>query len=150
MILKLIENKIIVETMFVPELKEHTYVEYIFEPNTKHLHPTLYINGVLFRGHKTFINFNTFDLSRILNLKVELLDDQEKVVRSYQAELAYNEYQILGLKPIRPDIEDYLYKLEEEIRNLKQEIIVLKETHLEETNRLNKIITDLEEKGEIV
>jgi hypothetical protein len=29
------------------------------------------------------------------------------------------------MKPIRPDIEDYLYKLEEEIRALKQNIIML-------------------------
>jgi hypothetical protein len=150
MILKLVENKIIVETMFVPELKKHTYIEYVFEHNTKHLHPVLYINGADFKGHKTFIDFNKYDLNNTLTLKVELLDDQGKVVRSYQSELEYNEYQILGIKPIRPDIEDYLYKLEEEICALKQSIIMLQEQHTQETNRLDTIIKELEEKGEIV
>jgi hypothetical protein len=150
MILKLVDNKIIVETMFVPELKKHTYIEYVFEHNTKHLHPVLYINGADFKGDKTFIDFNKYDLNNTLTLKVELLDDQGKVVRSYQSELEYNEYQILGIKPIRPDIEDYLYKLEEEIRALKQNIIMLQEQHTQETDRLDTIIKELEEKGEIV
>jgi hypothetical protein len=161
MILKLVDNKIIVETMFVPELKKHTYIEYVFEHNTKHLHPVLYINGADFKGYKTFIDFNKYDLNNTLILKVELLDDQEKVVRSYQSELEYNEYQILGIKPIRPDIEQYLYNLEGEIKHLKNEIVLLDLKHKKETasliekfelliEKLKSEIKTLEEKGEIV
>jgi hypothetical protein len=143
MILKLVDKKILINTMFVPELKGHTFVQYEFEPETKHLHPVLYIGNQVFKGDRIFIDINNHVKPGETIIKVELLDDQNKIIRIYESEIAYNIYQVLGQKPIRPDIEDYLYKLEEEIR-------VLKQTLINETNRLNKVIKDLEEKGEIV
>lgn len=143
MILKLIDGKVLIKTMFVPELKGHTFVQYELEPNTAHLHCVLHINDQVFTGDRVFIDVKELLNVNVVNLKVELLDDQNKIIHIYQSKVAYNVYQVLGDKPVRPDIEDYLYKLEEEIR-------VLKETLINETNRLNTMIVELEEKGEIV
>jgi hypothetical protein len=143
MTLKLVDNKVLIKTMFVPELKEHTFLEYEFERNSNHLHPVLTINGETFAGNHIFINLKNIENTLHITLQVELLDDQHKVIHIYQSKVEYNVYQVLGNKPIRPDIEQYLYQLEKEIR-------VLKETLINETNRLNMIIVKLEEKGEIV
>jgi hypothetical protein len=148
MILKLINGKVLIETMFVPELAERTYVEYVFETNTQHLQPVLYFNEKIFRGNKQYINITLEQ--QIVNIKVELLDNNNHIVRTYVSNLPYNVYQILGNKPIRPDIEDYLYKLEEEIRLLKQAVLDEQQKFVEEQTRLNEIIKEIEEKGEII
>jgi hypothetical protein len=64
--------------------------------------------------------------------------------------MPYNIYQVLGQKPIRPDIEDYLYKIEEEVRLLKQAVLDEKQKLIDEQIRLAAIIKEIEEKGEIV
>jgi len=143
MILKLIDGKVLIQVMFVPELKSNTYVQYEFEQGTAHLHPVLHFGNQTFRGDRIFINLKDEVKAGDVVVKVELLDHQNKVIHIYESKVAYNIYQVLGDKPVRPDIEDYLYKLEEEIRTLKQ-------TLLEETVRFNQIIKELEEKGEIV
>jgi hypothetical protein len=143
MILKLISGKILIRVMFVPELKSNTYIQYEFEEGTAHLHPVLYFGNQIFKGDRIFIDIKDEVKAGDVVVKVELLDHQNKIIHIYESKVAYNIYQVLGQKPIRPDIEDYLYKLEEEIR-------VLKETLINETNRLNQVIKDLEEKGEIV
>jgi hypothetical protein len=148
MILKLIDGKVLIETMYVPELVERTYVEYVFEPNTQHLHPVMYLNEKLFRGNKEYIYISLEQ--QIINVKVELLDDNNHIVRTYVSNLPYNVYQILGQKPIRPNIEDYLYKLEEEIRVLKQALLDEKQKLIDEQLRLAAVIKEIEEKGEIV
>lgn len=141
MTLKLLEGKVLIKTMFVPELKSETFITLELEPNTKHLNPVIYINHLRFTNN--IINITDIVSPGFVDLKVELLDDKGTIVRIYYSKVAYNIYHILGEKPIRPDIEDYLYKLEEEIRNLKQ-------TFIDETNRLNAVIVGLEEKGEVV
>jgi len=141
MILKLIDDKVLINTMFVPELKSQTFVKLELEPNTQHLNPVVYINHLRFT--EQIIDIKDEIKPGIVNIKVDLLDEKNNIIRTYSSKVPYNIYQILGDKPIRPDIETYLYKLEEEIR-------VLKETLMSETNRLNKIIKELEEKGEIV
>ena len=141
MILKLVHGKVLIDTMFVPELKEHTVVKFELEANTKHLNPVLYINHLRFTS--PFINITDEIQPGEINIKVELLDNKDTIIHIYQSKVAYNVYQVLGSKPIRPDIEDYLYRLEEEIR-------VLKQTLIDETNRLNTMIVELKEKGDIV
>jgi hypothetical protein len=101
----------------------------------------LYFNNQTFYGDKVFIKVPTVEGN--LEIKVDLLDDNKRIVRTYTSNMPYNIYQVLGHKPIRPDIEDYLYKLEEEIR-------VLKQTLIDEQTRFNTLIKDLEEKGDIV
>ena len=121
MILKLIDGKVLIETMFVPELMKHTYIQYTFEPNTQHLQPVLYINNQVFKGNKQFIDIQLESDNVIV--RVELFDDNNRIVRTYSSNMPYNVYQILGNKPIRPDIEDYLYKLEEEIRLDRKSVV---------------------------
>jgi hypothetical protein len=150
MILKLIDQKVLIETMFIPELVDHTYVQLVFEPNTSHLHPVLFLNDVQHKGDRIFIDVKNLLTDKEVVIKVELLDDQNKVIRRYESKVEYNRYQIFGNKPIRPDIEEYLYKLEEEIRFLKEELIKEKERFVAEQNRLNEIIKEIEERGEIV
>jgi hypothetical protein len=149
MTLKLFEGQLFVETMHVPESIEHTYILYVFEKNTEHLHPVLILNGKKFKGNKSFFNLD-LNINSTINVEVQLLDDTDKVVRTYTSKLEYNVYQILGNKPIRPNIEVYLYQLEEEIRSLKEELIKEKERFVAEQNRLNEIIKEIEERGEIV
>jgi hypothetical protein len=152
MTLKLVDEKVIISTMFVPELKEHTFVNLILETNTEHLKPVIYINDIRFET--SVINLKEDIKSKEIVIKVELLDHQNKIIHVYQSKVAYNVYQILGDKPIRPDIEQYLYALEDEIRKLKNEIIVINFKHKEETKTLIEKfeleIKLLEEKGEIV
>ena len=143
MILKLIDGKILIQVMFVPESKSNTYIQYEFEEGTAHLHPVLYFGNQIFKGDRIFIDIKDEVKAGDVVVKVELLDHQNKIIHIYESKIAYNIYQVLGQKPIRPDIEDYLYKLEEKIRLLKQELI-------EEQVRLNAIIKEIEEKGEII
>jgi hypothetical protein len=159
MILKLVDGKVLINTMFVPELREHTFVQLELEPNTQHLNAVLYINDLRFTDN--IINIKNEILPGKVVVKVELLDDKGIVVRTYQSKVSYNIYQVLGTKPIRPDIEQYLYNLEGEIQHLKNEIVLLDLKHKEETasliekfelviEKLKSEIKTLEEKGEIV
>ncbi len=135
MILKLIDQKVKVELMEVPELREETSIHYIFEPNTEHLHPVLTVNGLDYKGNHILINIPENN-SNLIVLKVTLYSDNNQIVHIYEGELAYNKYQITGAKPIRPDFERYIHELEEKIRTL----ILTYEARIKE----------LEEKGEIV
>jgi hypothetical protein len=69
-------------------------------------------------------------------LTVTLYNDNNQIVHIYEGELAYNKYQITGTKPIRPDFEQYIHELENNIRTL--------------TLAYKARIKELEEKGEIV
>ena len=135
MILKLINKKVEVELMKVPELIKETSIHYVFEPNTEHLHPVLTINGVDFKDNHIVINIPENNSESII-LKVTLYNDNNQIVHIYQGELAYNKYQITGTKPIRPDFERYIHELENNIRTL--------------TLAYEARIKELEEKGEIV
>jgi hypothetical protein len=159
MTLKLVDGKVLISTMFVPELKEHTFVNLVLETNTEHLKPVIYIDDIRFET--SVINLKEDIKSKEIVIKVELLDHQNKIIHIYQSKVAYNVYQILGDKPIRPDIEQYLYSLEEEIRYLKNEIVLLMLKHKEEMTalvekfelvieELKLEIKTLEEKGEII
>lgn len=159
MILKLVNEKVLIDTMFVPELKEHTFVNLILETNTNHLKPIIYINNIRFETN--VIDLKEDIKSKEITIKVELLDHQDKIIHVYESKVAYNLYQILGDKPIRPDIEQYLYSLENKIQYLENEIVLLTLKHKEETKiliekfellveKLTLDIKTLEEKGEII
>lgn len=142
MILKLIDQKIHVQLMEVPELIKETFIHYVFEPNTEHLHPVLTINGLTYKDDHIVIGFPDIN-SETIQLVVTLYDDSNHIIRTYRGELAYNKYHITGTKPIRPDFEQYIHKLENNILALEKEIYTL--TLAYETR-----IKELEEKGEIV
>jgi hypothetical protein len=138
MILKLSDEKVQVLVMKVPELIKETSIHYEFEKNTSHLHPTLYISGKVYKGNHIVIELPEIISNEIL-FTVELYDDAGKVIRVYTGNLAYNRYQITGVKAIRPDFEKYIHELELENINLIEEIV-----------RCLKRIKELEEKGEVV
>jgi hypothetical protein len=133
--LKLNNGIIEIVAMKVPELINHTYLEYLFEKETSHLHPVLTFDGVQYTEYNTFITLPEVTTPTIL-VKVELFDDNNKIIHVYESNLKYNRYQITGVKPIRPDIEEYIFSLEEQIRNL----ISLYEARIKQ----------LEEKGELI
>lgn len=133
--LKLNDGKVEIVQMKVPELIQHTYIELEFETGTSHLHPSVTINGAVYKNTNTFIKFPEVT-EDVIKIKVELHDDKDTVIRTYESTLAYNKYQITGTKPIRPDIEAYIFSLEEQIRNL--------------TTAYEARIKELEEKGELV
>ena len=142
MILKLIDQKVEVELMKVPELVKETSIHYVFEPNTEHLHPVLTVNGLDFKGDHIVINIPE-NGNELIVLTVTLYDDNNHIVHIYHGELAYNKYQITGTKPIRPDFERYIHELENNILTLKEEKVSL---ILEYEARIKEI----EEKGEVV
>lgn len=142
MILKLINKKVEVELMKVPELIKETSIHYVFEPNTDHLHPVLTIEGLTFKNNHIVINIPHIN-GDLIKLTVTLYNDNDQVVHVYEGELAYNKYQITGAKPIRPDFERYIHELENNILTLKEEKVSLV---LEYEARIKEI----EEKGEIV
>jgi len=133
--LKLTDGKVEIVQMKVSELINHTYLEYEFETNTSHLHPTLTINGKQFKEQSTFIEMPDINTPTV-NIKVELFDDNNTPIHVYQSNLAYNKYQITGTKPIRPDIEEYIFSLEKRIRDL--------------INEYELKLLELENKGEVV
>jgi hypothetical protein len=143
MILKL-KNKIVgIEQMRFPELLNNTYIKYVFEKNTEHLHPVLTLNSFSYRGNNIFINIPEGSFEGSVTIKVELFDEHNKIIKIYENNLEYNRYQITGKKPVRPDVEKYIFDLQNEIERLNIEMLA-------EKTRLEKIIEDLKDQGEIV
>jgi hypothetical protein len=133
--LKLTDGKVEIVQMKVSELINHTYLEYEFETDTAHLHPILTIEGKQFKEQSTFIEMPEIKTPAV-DIKVELFDDNNRLIHVYQSNLAYNKYQITGTKPIRPDIEAYIFSLEKRIRDL--------------INEYELKLLELENKGEVV
>lgn len=142
MILKLINRKVQVLLMEVPELIKETSIHYVFEAGSEHLHPVLFIGDKQHRENHIVISLPE-DFDNVISFVVKLYDDNEKVIHIYQGELAYNKYQITGTKPVRPDFEKYIQTLELEVLTLKETINRLIIEH-------KKAIKELEEKGEII
>jgi hypothetical protein len=153
MILKLINKKVQVLLMEVPELIKETSIHYIFEAGSEHLHPVLFIGDKQHKENHIVISLpEAFD--NVISFVVKLYDDNEKVIHIYQGELAYNKYQITGTKPVRPDFEKYIHTLELEVLTLKETMNRLMIEHEKAINDLvlmyKNLIKELEEKGEII
>jgi hypothetical protein len=153
MILKLINKKVQVLLMEVPELIKETSIHYVFEAGSEHLHPVLFIGDKQHKENHIVISLpEAFD--NVISFVVKLYDDNEKVIHIYQGELAYNKYQITGTKPVRPDFEKYIHTLELEVLTLKETINRLIIEHEKAINDLvlmyKNLIKELEEKGEII
>jgi exonuclease VII small subunit len=160
MILKLKDQMIEIKVMEVPELIKETSIHYVFEPNTEHLHPVLSINGFDYKDNHIVIMFPHIE-QEFVNLTVKLYDDNLQVVRTYRGELAYNKYQITGIKPVRPDFEKYIHTLESKVSVLESTVATLEENirtliiQYEESIKTLTLtyearIKELEEKGEII
>lgn len=144
MIIELTDKTLKFHAMLVPELVDKTFIQYIYEPNTEHLIPKLTIEGLEFYGDRKFIAMTHVFGKSILKVKVDLLNDRGDVIRSYEnPAVPYYSYHVLAKKPVRPDVEDYIRKLEFDIEQLKI-------AHKLEVDQLNKEITRLRELGEVV
>jgi hypothetical protein len=153
MILKLANEKVEIQRMEVPELIKETSIHYVFESNTEHLHPVLTIGEVSYKNNHIIIEIPVYN-SHVIDITVTLYDDNEHIIHIYHGQLEYNEYQITGTKPVRPDFEKYIQSLEFKILSLEEEMRVLVIKHKKEIEALTlgyeQRIKELEEKGEIV
>lgn len=160
MTLKLANEKIEIVLMEVPELIKETSIHYIFEAGTEHLHPVLFIGNKEYKENHIVIELPVV-FEEVIHFTVKLFDDNQKVIRIYETKLAYNKYQITGIKPIRPDFEKYIHVLESKVLSLELTVATLKEDiqnliikHKEDVDALISTyegrIKELEEKGEIV
>lgn len=161
MIIELIKGKINILPMAIPELSNYLRIQYRYESGTNHLTPRLTINKDVYNGDRVFVDikdgYNTGEIS----CKVELLDGQANVIRTYVGTIPLYNYTLLGKKPVRPDFEVYIHKLETDIEDLhtryKAEIELMRVQHQLEIDNLNLVIDhlnlmikELEEKGEVI
>jgi hypothetical protein len=119
MILKLHKQKISIKPMAVPENTQHIHVQYEYEHNTKHLKPILRYEGYTYEGHTPVISIDTFKHHTYVT--VELVDGLGIVVRQYSSIIPQHHYVVWGDKPIKPDLEAYIYALEKEVEALRNE-----------------------------
>ena len=122
MILQLKDNKINVKKNNIVEYVNRVLLSYEYELGTNHYTPVLYIADKVYKGNNIYVEL---DLNLdIVNMKVELLDCNDVVMRVYESTYTYFKTCTIG---DRQHIDLY-----------------------EEIERLNNIIKKLEEKGDVV
>lgn len=122
MILQLKNKRIDIPVMSIPEPLSKVYITYTYERGAGHLLPCLIINSKKFTGDKIYIDIRDLISKDKVELKVELLDGYGKPIRTYTGTFPYAEYCIIGTKPVRPDIEQYIRKLHKEREELYERI----------------------------
>lgn len=132
MIIQLVGGKIKIVPMPVPEQIEHMYIQYAYEAGTNHLLPHLTISEVpspeskrkLYKieqlGDKVFVNMHDGFSTHTVHIKVELLDGSGFKIRSYESNVPYLRYCIVGVKPVRPDVAAYVHYLEQRVQELEE------------------------------
>lgn len=122
MILQLKDNKINIKKNNIVEYVNRVLLSYEYELGTNHYTPVLYIADKVYKGNNIFVELD-LNLDRV-NMKVELLDCNNVVMRVYESTYTYFKTCTIG---DRQHIDLY-----------------------EEIERLNNIIKNLEEKGDVV
>lgn len=117
MILKLRNGKILIENNSIPSDVYNTVIQYDYELGTNHYKTILYIEDAVYEGNAPQINLDYNKTN--LNLKVELIDTHDRVVRSYGGTYAYLKLCLLGT----PNLIDIF----EQLKLLYNENIKLKE-----------------------
>jgi hypothetical protein len=120
MILQLSNQKIKVLPMRIPEPKNYLQIRYGFEAGTNHLYPVLTIGKEVYRGDQVFIDVTKIGLNEQTTFKVELLDSNQQVIKTYTMTVQQHDYILFGQKPLRPDVDMYIKELEAEIIRLKE------------------------------
>lgn len=120
MILQLSNQKIKIQPMRIPEPKNYFQIHYVFEAGTNHLLPKLTVGNQVYEGANNFVDIRGVGLNDQLEFKVELLDVNRQVVKTYVGTVKQHDYVLFGTKPIRPDIEKYVKELEAEIVRLQE------------------------------
>lgn len=121
MIVYLVKKKIRIEPMRVPEPAKALSIKYRYEAGTNHLLPRLTINKQVFEGDNIVVDLSNGFLEGTIPVKVELLDGNKNVLRTYQGELVQHSYVMYGKKRIRPDMDLYIKQLEARIIELEEE-----------------------------
>lgn len=121
MIIELRNKQIKVQNMVVPERSNRLFIKYVYEFGTNHLTPHLHIKGRTFKGNKVFVDLKTLTDHDTLDCVVKLLNGSGVVIKEYKGVLPIYNYVVLGDKPIRPDLETYITKLENRIVELESE-----------------------------
>lgn len=120
MILKLSNKEVQIQPMKIPVPKKNVYIEYAFEAGTNHLLPRLTINGVVHEGNRIYVDLSYVDWKKDVTVYVSLVDGKERVLHKYTCKVPHHEYLLFGKKPLREDVEAYVYELEERIRELEE------------------------------
>ena len=119
MILKLRKNKITLEPSTTPEPINAVQVSYIFELGTNHLIPKLTVNGIdTYEGYHLTVPMDYF--TNILQLKVELLDPNRTIVRTYKGSCEFYKMCATGTKEYI-DVYKRLAQVEKELKELKEQ-----------------------------
>lgn len=119
MILKLRKKEITLEPSTTPEPINAVQVSYIFELGTNHLVPRLTINDAyVYEGYHLTIpmDYNT----NMLQLQVELLDPNKRVVHKYIGFCEFYKMCATGTKEYI-DVYKRLAQVEKELKELKEQ-----------------------------
>lgn len=142
MIVTLKDDKVIIEDTQLLELSDNVLIQYVYEDNTEHLTPQLFIQDYVYIGDMFYADFSKLNTGEY-KVIVNLVDNKGITVRHYEATIAHYRYSVFGNKPVRPDVEQY-------IRHLKEHIATMKQQHQLEVKRLETVIKELEERGEVI
>lgn len=117
MILKLRNGKITIEDNSVPELTRNVCIAYDYELGTNHYTTLLHANNITHVGPvaNVALDFET----PIINLKVELLDTHNRVVKTYTGSFKYIKMCLIGTSEL-VNVYKKLQELQEENTRLKE------------------------------
>lgn len=117
MILQLRNNDIIIKKNNIVEYVNKVLLSYDYELGTNHFTPVLYIDDKIFKGNNIYVEL---DLNKDrVNMKVELLDCNDIVMRVYEHTYTYFKTCTIGDRQ-HIDLYEEIERLYEEIRILKE------------------------------
>lgn len=117
-------RKVFVSPMKVAESLKNTHIVYHFEHGTNHLTPALIINRThIAKGNNIFV-----DLTHVAkasdgawDVEVLLRDHEGRVTHKYKGVFPLHLQFILGDKPLRKDVDEYVQELLTQIKELQEE-----------------------------
>jgi hypothetical protein len=125
MIIQLGKGSIKIKKSLIPEPLNRVYLQYVFELNTNHLTPKLYVGSQVYIGNRITADLEIPTQGAIgtvpIRLKVELVDAGGIPIRTYVGEIPCHKYCLFGDRPMNPHFERYIKELELEIERLSNE-----------------------------
>lgn len=118
MILQLRSESIMVKSPYIPENIDNTKISYVFELNTNQYRPKLYIGSDVYYGNNIYVDFSKYTEST-LDIKVELLDNVNRVMRTYTNSFRMYRTFALGTQE-QIDVYKELIKARNKIRELEE------------------------------
>ena len=125
MIINLGKQKLTVKRSVVPEPLHRMFVQYVFEHNSNHLTPKLYIGKAVYIGNRVTIDMDTatktIKSGHKVPIRVELVDDSGTILYTYRGNIPCHKYCLFGTRLVRPNFENYIKDLEAHIEKLENE-----------------------------